>query len=255
MNKSFFDLIRPHFGGSLNQKQVDGINAIIAGFALYGDGDTNKLAQILATAKWETGGKMQPVYELGRREYFNKYDGRASLGNTEPGDGYKYRGRGLVQITGRRNYAYWAHRLSVNLVDNPDLALQPDIAVRLLIEGSMLGSYTGKSLAQYIDGIDENDDEDLREFIQARRVINGTDKAETIGKSALLFEKALRAAAVPSTPTPVEEQPIDIVPSPAPIPDAPIDVVPAETERGFPLGSVLVLFILAALAIWYFFLR
>lgn len=218
-NKSFFDEIRPLFDGSLTQGQVDGINATIAGFALYGDGDVNKLAYALATEKRETGGKMQPVVERGNRAYFNKYEGRADLGNTEPGDGFKYRGRGKVQITGRRNYAFWGKRLGIDLLGDPDLALDPDVSVRLLIEGSMLGAYTGKGLGDYIDGVDESDEEDLREYVQARRVINGQDHAKEIGADALMFERALRAAALPSTPEPVEEQPIDIVQPEAEEPD------------------------------------
>lgn len=203
-NKSFFDLIRPHFGAKLTQDQVDGMNAIIAGWALYGDGNTNKLADILATTKWETGHKMIPVYEAGSKTYFNKYEPGTSigksLGNTKKGDGYKYRGRGLVQLTGRRNYTFWADRLNIDLVNNPDLALELDVAVRILVEGMMLGVFTGKGLSVYIDAVDEDDDEDLKEYIEARRVVNGKDKAETIGRSALLFEKALREAGTPSTP-------------------------------------------------------
>lgn len=256
-SKAFYDLIRPHFGGALTQDQVDGINAIIAGFALYGGAETNILADILATAKWETGDKMQPIYERGTKAYFKKYEGRASLGNTEPGDGYLYRGRGLVQITGRRNYAYWANRLGIDLVGNPDLALDMDVAVRLLVEGAMIGAYTGKKLADYIDSTDESDDEDLREYVQARRVINGVDKAEVIGKSALIFEKALREAATPLTPL---DAPIDIVPTPVPIPtyepgdtDEPTSRRPTSSEEPAPpawLGYgiaglvILVLFVL-----------
>ena len=59
----------------------------------------------------------------------------------------------------------------------------------------MLGVYTGKKLGNYVDDIDESDAEDLREYINARRVINGQDHAEEIGKSALIFERALRSAA------------------------------------------------------------
>lgn len=214
-NAPFFDLIRPLFGGSLTQSQVDGINATIAGFALYGDGDVNKLAYALATEKHETGNAMQPIVERGNAAYFRKYEGRQDLGNTEAGDGARYKGRGKVQITGRRNYAFWGKRLGVDLVGKPELALDPDIAVRLLIEGSMLGVYTGRKLGDYIDDVDEDDAEDMREYTEARRVINGRDRAQEIAKDALAFEHALRAAALPSTPAPVEEQPIDIV-KPAP---------------------------------------
>lgn len=221
MSKTFFDLIRPHFGGTVTQKQVDGINATIAGFALYGDGNINNLAYALATEKRETGGKMQPIYEIGRKTYFNKYEPGtkigAMLGNTKPGDGYLYRGRGKVMITGRRNYAFWGKRLGIDLVDNPDLALQQDIAVRLLIEGSMLGIYTGKSLGDYIDGIDESDDEDLREYIAARRVINGQDHAVEIGKSALVFEKALRTTTA-SAPIPLPRPKPPVVETQVPTP-------------------------------------
>ena len=245
-NKPFFDLIRPHFGGELTQSQVDGINATIAGFALYGDANINNLAYALATEKHETADTMQPIVERGARAYFDKYEGRADLGNTQKGDGYKFRGRGKVQITGRRNYEFWGKRLGIDLVGHPELALDEDVAVRLLIEGSMLGAYTGKKLPDYIDGLDEDDAEDLREFIAARRVINGTDKAELIAKSALVFERALRAAATPSTPL---EAPIDITGG---------EPVPEEDDRGeFPAGAVFGVMLLAAVAlvIWWFFLR
>lgn len=216
-NKSFFDLIRPHFGGALTQDQVDGMNRTIAAFAVYGDGDINKLADILATQKWETGGVMQPIYEKGTKAYFAKYEGRKSLGNTEKGDGYKFRGRGDVMITGRDNYRRWGDRLGIDLVGNPDLALDKDVSARILVEGSMLGSFTGKKLADFIDNVDESDDEDLKEYVAARRVINGTDRAKQIGESAILFEHALRNAATPLTPVPVEPE-IDIVVPPAPTP-------------------------------------
>ncbi len=56
------------------------------------------------------------------------YGGR--LGNTQPGDGYRYRGRGLLQVTGRSNYAALAKVLGVDLVANPDALAQPDMALR-----------------------------------------------------------------------------------------------------------------------------
>ena len=53
-----------------------------------------------------------------------------NLGNTEPGDGKKYLGRGIFQIVGRRNYTQLGQLLKLNLVDNPELAARPDVAAR-----------------------------------------------------------------------------------------------------------------------------
>lgn len=60
----------------------------------------------------------------------DKYEGRKDLGNTYAGDGYKYRGRGLIQITGRYNYDKASKALYVDLITNPDLLSQPELAVK-----------------------------------------------------------------------------------------------------------------------------
>ena len=62
------------------------------------------------------------------------YEGRADLGNDQPGDGQRFLGRGIFQITGRANYADAGHRLGIDLVGNPQLAEQPDIAVQTAID-------------------------------------------------------------------------------------------------------------------------
>lgn len=60
-----------------------------------------------------------------------RYEGRADLGNTQPGDGYRFRGRGAIQVTGRRNYSAAALALGLPLIEQPDLAAQPENAFRI----------------------------------------------------------------------------------------------------------------------------
>ena len=62
-----------------------------------------------------------------------RYEGRKDLGNTQPGDGYKFRGRGYVQLTGRANYRSFGQQIGADLENNPDLASQPDVAAKLAI--------------------------------------------------------------------------------------------------------------------------
>lgn len=185
-SKAFYDHVREHlFHGKILQSQVEGIEEIGSAWDQYGDGDNRKLAYVLATALHETAATMQPIVEYGSRSYFRRYDGRHDLGNDQAGDGYKFRGRGYVQVTGRTNYTKWERRLNVPLTSDPDLALQPDVAGHIAIAGMMLGSFTGKKLSDYIGGgVD---------FYNARRIINGTDRAEKIAGFAEEFLGGLTA--------------------------------------------------------------
>jgi predicted chitinase len=90
-----------------------------------------KIAAI-ATVAVETG-RFTPIRERGGPGYFAKhYEGRADLGNTEPGDGARFYGRGYIQITGRSNYREYGREIGVDLVGTPDLALDPSIGAEIL---------------------------------------------------------------------------------------------------------------------------
>ena len=126
-------------------------------------------------------------------KYFTKYDPGtrrgARLGNTQPGDGFLYRGRGYVQVTGRANYRHDGDLLGLDLIGNPDLALQPDVAYRIASRGMKEGWFTGHRFASYFA------DQRPPDYLTARRIINGLDRAQEIADIAVKMEAALAAAA------------------------------------------------------------
>lgn len=63
-----------------------------------------------------------------------EYEGRKDLGNTQPGDGVRYKGRGLIQLTGRANYQNYGQILGLDLVDNPDIAADPAVSLKIACE-------------------------------------------------------------------------------------------------------------------------
>jgi predicted chitinase len=146
-----------HFPGILSECQRQGVTS------------KPQIAYILATTIRESGaGAHMNEFASG-----NAYEGRRDLGNTRPGDGPRFKGRGYVQITGRNNYQNWSRKLGIDLVNNPQLATQPATAARILVQGMKEGSFTGKKLGDYIG-------ENGGDFNNARRVVNGTDHAGEI---------------------------------------------------------------------------
>lgn len=193
--QAFFESLRNGFMGSLNQAQVNGCNTILSAM----DGDPlADCAYALATAYHETGHTMQPIKEYGGNAYYTKLydvegdnpDRAQQMGNTEPGDGAKYCGRGLVQLTWKNNYQKAGDAIGVDLVSDPDLALDPTNAAKILRNGMDQGWFSGRAFSNYLptDGSAATHDQ----FVQARRIINGQDRADLIAGYADGFQDALQ---------------------------------------------------------------
>jgi predicted chitinase len=186
MNAAFFNAVRSSlYGGAISQHEFKMLQAIDQAWEQYGDDDPRKLAYILGTAHHETG-KFRWLREIwGPTSAQNRYEGRADLGNNVAGDGKKFMGRGFVHITGRRNYTDWSRRLGLDLIKEPQLAEQPAVAARIIVEGMMLGTFTGKKLGDYFS--------DNADWKGARAIVNGTDKADQIASYSLKYYAGLTA--------------------------------------------------------------
>jgi putative chitinase len=103
------------------------IEAAMAEFEINTPG---RQAAFLAQIGHESGGLRYSTEIWGPTPAQVRYEGRKDLGNTEPGDGYKFKGRGLIQTTGRANYAATGKALGVYLLSDPTLLALPDLAAR-----------------------------------------------------------------------------------------------------------------------------
>lgn len=250
MNSTFFGALRRAlFGGSISQSQVDGINAIMSAWAKYGDGDTRKLAYILGGVFHESARTMQPVRETlatSDAQAIARLEAAWAKGQLswvskpywrKDADGFAWFGRGRIQNTHKANAEKLEKRFGTPFTTNPDLFLDSEIDAIVTVVGHMEGIWTGKKLGDYIIG-------DKCDFVGARRVVNGNDKAVTIAGYATSFLNALRAgeAAGPVVAPPV---PPDVEPVPEPAPEP---VVPVVTPTAAGIGAALIAVIAAVLA-------
>lgn len=140
-------------------------------------------AYVLATAIHETAGQLRPLREYGKgagRKYGvpGKHGGQIAYG------------RGDVQLTWDFNYEKADHELGLGgaLIANYDLALDPEISAKILVRGMEEGWFTGKKLADYLQS-----PATPQQFTNARRIVNGTDKAELIAGYAVTMQAGLQA--------------------------------------------------------------
>lgn len=179
--KVFYDHVRASpFGGSLSQSQVNGMNTILDTWETRGtSSDLRWLAYMLATTYHETARTMQPIAEIGG----------------ESKSYAPYYGRGFVQVTWLANYEKLKKATGVDVVTYPDRAMEVSVAVMALFDGMEQGWYTGKKLSDYIH--DASCD-----YVNARQIVNGLDRAQDIAGYAKSFQAALDAATMASVPTP-----------------------------------------------------
>ena len=196
-HKNFFDGYRTRFG-ALTQDLVDAIEVLLTLIekdSRFSGSETDRrqLAYCLATFKWETAHTMKPIDEHGTDAYFNSRYGPQTrvgktLGNTQPGDGALFHGRGYVQVTGRKNYTKAKTLTGVDLLTDPDRAKTPELAYEIAIQGMKDSWFTGKKLGNFIkDGAPPD-------YENARTIINGHDKAQLIADIARRFDEVLIAA-------------------------------------------------------------
>lgn len=187
--KQFFDGLRKRIDETISQEQVDGLEFLLGEFETDPHWvDLRHIAYALATVFHETAGSFQPVeegYYLGSKERVEKFQKTLRY--------FPYFGRGYVQLTWRTNYEKAGRAIDVDLVGNPELALKADIAFRVLTLGLFRGWYGGK-LTTYIN-------ETKCDYVNARRCVNGRDKAGLIAGYAKSFEKILRASKLSAEPS------------------------------------------------------
>lgn len=175
MTSGGFSILRKEFG-SLNQNHVDNINLIVK-TAEANKLSYNQTAYCLATAWHETKHTMLPVVEAyWLSEAWRKENLRY----------YPFHGRGYVQLTWEANYKKAGDTLGFDFVNNPEWVRIPKYSAAILVVGSRDAWFTKYKLSDFIEG-------NKKDYVGARRIINGTDKASLIAGYAQLFERALRS--------------------------------------------------------------
>ncbi|WP_312377018.1 hypothetical protein [Pseudomonas oryzihabitans] len=185
----------------LSSKSLENLSELIDSLNSYYKSENHKaniyeIAYMLATVRHETYHYLSQEFfskkpEIGELSYFDKYDPilantvqlrRRAIenGNSQQGDGYKYRGRGCVHLTWKKNYLKASEKFEVDFVSNPDLAAEFKYSVPIMIWGMTNGIFTGKKLKDYINS-------ERTDFEGARRIINGSDQKDLIAGYARKF--------------------------------------------------------------------
>jgi Chitinase class I len=199
INRAFFysEVRKQPFGMALTQSQVGGMEAILNHWEeTMPKGDDRWLAYMLATAFHETARTMQAVREtkassddkaiqiLDKAFYAGKLKWVKKPYWNKGADGKSWLGRGLVQLTHKANYETLGHAIGMDLVADPNRAMDLDVAVRVMFAGMTKGLFTGKKLADFLIG-------SKTDWKGARKIINGTESDEKVAAYAVYFYRAI----------------------------------------------------------------
>lgn len=172
--KAFYVGLRSSFKSlkTLSQSQVDSINCILD---YYEANYTDKrwLAYVLATVYHETAGTMLPIEEYGKGKG-RKYGTKTKMnGKPYTSPNKLYYGRGYAQLTWYENYDKMGRLIGVDLLNHPEKMLEPETSANVLWIGMVDGLFTGVGLPRYFSPL-------VEDVLNARRTVNGTDKASLI---------------------------------------------------------------------------
>ena len=223
-HKTFFKKFREQLDSTLEQVQVDGLEFLLNKIetdALWKD--LRHIAYALATVYHETAGSFQPVeegYYLGSPAKVKRFQKTLRY--------YPYFGRGYVQTTWLKNYKRVDKEFGTETVNHPEIALDPNVAYHTLAVGMHQGWFTGKKLSDYIHG-------STCDYKNARRIINGVDKAALIAGYARTFEQILKDSAAASSVSNLPDTAVipntgESIASAVPVAEAATDQPPIITE-------------------------
>jgi len=178
----FFDMIRENpFPGHLAQTQVDGMTYLMRAWRIKhhpNTGDVRWLSYLMATTFHETAYTMLPIKEYGSQSYLQ-------------GKPYwPYIGRGYVMLTWDYNYEKGAALTGEDLLNFPDLAMNPELSAQITYDGMIRGWFTGKAFDDYFNATKDDP-------VNARQIVNGNDKDDLIAGYHKAFLDAIKASIAP----------------------------------------------------------
>jgi putative chitinase len=173
----FFDRIQTELHRTFQSRQIKTLDRIFDYWEQnHREKDDRMLAYILSTIDYESAGSLMPLEEFGK--------GAGQEWGQVDEKGNAYYGRGFLQITRKEAYEKISSEVGIDLVSNPNLALDLDVSIKIAVEGMLDGWFTGKSLANYFNKTTED-------WVGARKIVNGLNKSVIIAAHARQFYSAI----------------------------------------------------------------